>query len=383
MNKSIFDLTLKITVVILPFLLFFSLVTFLLCRTGELADVDRLILRQSGNAFCLYGPAYSDQAIYYKYHSVLNRHPKILALGTSRVMQFRNYFFYNRESFFNAGGAVRTMNEFVPFLENIKSFNPEVLIIGLDQYFFNDAWLVKNSCDRASYEASLSNKLSVVEIVNANKFRLAKDAFYRKVSFHELCRGHVDGLVGINARVKENGFRNDGSYRYGSRMASPTTEPDYQFHDTFERIRTGSRRFEFGKEISIVALAELEKILQYCRQNNIHIVGFLPPFAPSVNMKLRENRNRYEYLGKISSRVAPLFQKYSFNFCDFSDTSAIGSIDSEFVDGFHGSDVTYARILIEMAKLDPILASATDMMKLQQLTSRPANQLELVQENLQ
>ena len=45
---------------------------------------------------------------------------------------------------------------------------------------------------------------------------------------------------------------------------------------------------------------------------------------------------------------------------DCTDAKAFGSSDCEFVDGFHGGEVTYARILKLLAERHPSLAPCVD-----------------------
>lgn len=47
------------------------------------------------------------------------------------------------------------------------------------------------------------------------------------------------------------------------------------------------------------------------------------------------------------------FAGRGFSFFDGTNASALGSGDNEMIDGFHGSDTTYARLLLRMASRDP------------------------------
>ena len=49
---------------------------------------------------------------------------------------------------------------------------------------------------------------------------------------------------------------------------------------------------------------------------------------------------------------------------DFTDARTFGSSDCEFVDGFHGGEVTYARMLRDMADRWPALLTYVNMEKI-------------------
>jgi hypothetical protein len=49
---------------------------------------------------------------------------------------------------------------------------------------------------------------------------------------------------------------------------------------------------------------------------------------------------------------------------DYSDLRVLKSTDCEFVDGFHGGDVTYARVLRALADKYPSLVQHVDILKL-------------------
>jgi hypothetical protein len=56
-------------------------------------------------------------------------------------MQFRSKFYRPEENFFNAGGGVETIDNFIQFFSEIPlGMEPNILIVGLDQYFFNHNW---------------------------------------------------------------------------------------------------------------------------------------------------------------------------------------------------------------------------------------------------
>jgi hypothetical protein len=70
--------------------------------TGELSNPDKIISYQSKNNI-LYGLAYSNPVKYFKLKNVEYKKPEIISLGTSRVLQFRDFFFKKPGLFYNSG----------------------------------------------------------------------------------------------------------------------------------------------------------------------------------------------------------------------------------------------------------------------------------------
>lgn len=158
--------------------------------------------------------------------------------------------------------------------------------------------------------------------------------------------------IGLNAIFNNTGFKNVGSIFYGSQirklMNNDTTAADFNFANTLDRIKNASGRFQFGQDINKKALLELNKILGYCNEHNIKVIAFLPPYSDKVFSTMVKNDNNYGYLKKIYAEVKPSFEKYNFEFYDFSNTSSCNSTDDEVIDGFHGGELTYQKILNSM-----------------------------------
>lgn len=202
--------------------------------TYELTDVDDCIEMQRANPEALYGIGYSSATSWYKLKNADYYNASIIALGTSRVMQFKKDYF--EDSFYNCGGAVDgNYNEYVNFLENL-SYKPSIVILGLDAWVFNDEW-----------NSGLSDYASFVEISkpnvnNMNVIKRIRQDWNNKWNFNQL-----DGYssnIGFNGRLKDDGFMLDGSYYYGNIYRNPELQEDYNFVNTLDRIATGTRRFE-------------------------------------------------------------------------------------------------------------------------------------------
>ena len=339
----------------------------MLVLSGELTPVARLIQeQQNGDRPVLLGLAYTNPDRYLKLQSVVERQPSLVVLGTSRSMQFRAAFFADPGEFYNAGGGVETIRDFSGFLSRIpEGLEPAIMIIGLDQYFFNDKFdMQERPFDKPQQGAVWQSGVKgLAPDYMKGKFRLS-DIFARQ--------GQVK-KIGLNALMNNNGFLNDGSYYYGSIMEDPTSSLDYQFQDTFKRIEAGNRRFQYGKEISKEALEELEKFLKLAKERNVYVIGFLPPYAHEVYERMMAMEDKYTYILKLEGSLGPIFDAHGFGLYDFSDLATLGATDKETIDGFHGSEKAYVRLLLLMAEDNGMLGQRVDSKYLGERLNSSAN----------
>jgi len=290
----------------------------------------------------------------------LNERKDILALGSSRVLQFRENMFDS--SFYNAGYTIVGVSDFKLFLDNVpKQKYPKYMIIGLDQWMFNKKANYYNNNSINSWKNSL-NFFPKPE----SYFNIYKDLITKKYSFITLADNDSINKIGLNAKINNNGFTNDGSMLYGQQinklLNNDITANDYNYEDTYyeiDRIKNKGR-FAYGDSVDNIALLELTELLEFCNLNKIKVIAFFPPFADKVYQKLSENGN-YNYLNELSYKIKPLFDKYGFELYNFPTVSSCGSSDSETIDGFHGGEVTYQRILLRMLESGSTLNEVADI----------------------
>jgi hypothetical protein len=312
-----------------------------------LTSVSDVVRRQiASDTLVLYGPSYSNPVKVFKMSGVRFRRPSVVVLGTSRVMQFRAQMFNAPRRFYNAGGAVATVWELRPFLDAIPlGQEPEVLIIGLDQYLFN--------ANYAEFEvATPAVELGWTDIVQNARWTVYDDYRDGKFDLAALFR-RKQGMerLGLNAIANNNGFRNDGSYYYGKFIANPrgSGNEDIDFKTTLDRIRRGTSRFEYGSRVSPRAVDELAAFLNTCRERGIHVAAFLPPFAHEVYTRMMSLGEKYGYLRALPSALTPVLAAHGHTFFDFSDLQSLGAPDQETIDGFHAAERAHVRMLLAMS----------------------------------
>lgn len=333
-----------------PVLFFLSYPIYILSSKKEnFYNLDEIL--NSDNKYII-GYKYNEKNYkYLKYKKILlNKKFDVLALGSSRVLQFRDKMF--EASFYNAGYTVSTIDDFEFFLKLIPEDKlPRYLIIGLDQWMFNKEWNTINRNDNKIKE-DFTNNTSKSIFTGLEKLNLVyDDIIHKQLNFHKVYQKSNRELIGLNATLNFTGFRNDGSMFYGKQINNlqkkSTDTEDYLFKETFTRINNANRRFEYGNFADEKAIKTLEKLLHFCKNKNILVIGFLPPYANEVYEKMQKTNN-YNYINDLNQKLPPIFMNFGFDFYSFNKLKDFDSNDNEAIDGFHGGERAYLRLLIKM-----------------------------------
>ncbi len=309
-----------------------------LAYSGELYDKDAIKPLRKDQ---LIGLAYTELNDQYKFAmserlSALD----VMALGSSRIMQIKREIINDNLSFYNAGGAINDYRQYRFFLSKLH-YSPKLLIINIDQFYFNPEYRKRNNkndtFDKSCYEYHRDN----IAILCGN---FISDFCKGKIELKKVFDNEKDN-IGLNARINNNGFADDGSYHYGQLIERPASGPDFNFKDTYERIETGTRRFEYGETADRIVACEIDSLLSECSRRNISVLAILPPFAPLVLQKMEET-GKYHYMQQIYKMLSPYFAKYDNCYLyDFTDMRSMDVHNYDFVDGFHGSELIYDTIL--------------------------------------
>ncbi|HBV01190.1 MAG TPA: hypothetical protein DEF00_02210 [Candidatus Taylorbacteria bacterium] len=348
----------RIGLFILPLVLLLAFPVYVFVKSGEGMSTKSVIAAQiSGKSPILFGAAYGNSTSYYKLRYLYELNPDVIALGTSRALQFRSGFFTPDTRFLNAGGSISRIEQFREFLDKIpRGKEPSIILIGLDQNFFDPSW--RGRTPVGIDELSVFDSPASVFLNSWTK--IYRDYYRRKFTFSDLDDGSRDRrAIGLNARRNGNGFRNDGSYRYGYFLDHfDAREAVLAEIRNFDRAQTTDPHLQKAPgALDEASIKEIESFLQLSAERNIHIVGFLPPYPPSVYAGLLEDMEDYPYIFTIFDRLRPLFAARGFSFYDFSDSAAFWSNDAEMIDLIHGSEKTYTRLFLKMVATDSKLAS--------------------------
>lgn len=340
-------------------------------QTGELRDFDELIERQRSDRSVKIGMGYNEQTGYYKIQNANYYQADVIALGTSRVMQFRADHFSG--SFYNCGGGVaQNYREYLYFLTDLQ-YKPKMILLGMDSWVFNDAW---------NRQLPVLTSDMPVMMIERNKTVMLRDIIKDFVAHKWELKSvkQYPNNYGFNGCIKNSGFRWDGSNDYGILCQELEQDQNDRFQDTFDRIAKGSSRFEWGNHADPETKAYLEELLRYCRENGIEVVGFATPFAPCVYEMMIQSE-KYGYLSEIDPICEALFEQYGYSYFDYANAAVLGMDDTYFIDGFHGSEVAYAVILKDMADRVNSLGKYVDRKRVEELLEKRKSNLVLPEDS--
>lgn len=346
---------------LLLFLVILPLAFIWVYQSGD-SGVERAVAVQARGEFAIFGSGISQDFVDYKLRLYEAVKPEIVAIGSSRVMQFRGAWF--RQKFLNMGGVAGNLGVLRSTLDAmLAAHKPKAVIIGLDFWWFLPQW-EKDPHERIPPSSGTYNY----------NFASLKKPFEwwleGKISFRELGapllgifgKGFRADRYGIMAQQTNDGFGPDGSWYYTAEITGLKYAYDYRFHDTLQCIERGIKAFYHApagcsgpSEAHLDAFAEI-----WCRlrSRGIKVFVFLPPLAGQTLAAM--NAKDYPHLFKLCAAL----QERGIDVADFTNPALLAGGDCEFIDGFHGGEVFYARILRALADRWPALLPYINMEKL-------------------
>lgn len=318
----------------------------------------------------LFGFAYNDISFYsYKEMLVAKKNPQVLALGTSRVMQIREEFFTGDTLFVNAGGAGKTLEDMERFISNLPSTtNVQVIIIGFDK----EILVSKHSPVQDIQENILPIRFGRTVITMSRRMYL--DYISNKYSFEDLrLNSKNDSNIGISALLHGNGFRYDGSYRYGSAMVDQgrllyvENQVVQSVANTISKNKSTTDDEIKNLDTNIIVVT---RILTLAKEKKIIIIGVMPPYPKPIYEVMIGKDNS---LQEVSSKLSKTFKDEKSIFFDLSSIDTFGGLETEFVDGIHGTDTMYLKMMIYIIKQTNVLNKYTNPLLLDQLLKKSNN----------
>lgn len=332
------------------------------------AALERAVAAQARGDFALFGSGLSQDFVDYKLQLYAATRPEVIAIGSSRVMQFRGAWF--SRPFLNMGGVAGNLAVLRSTLEALLAIStPRVVILGIDFWWFMPQWEKEPEIDvpptSGSYNYSLASLKKPWEWFLDGKISLRE---LGAPVFGLFGAGFRADRFGIMAQQTNDGFGPDGSWYYTAEITGAKPALDWRFEDTLQNIKYGIRAFYHANPGQTGPderhIKTMQGIWRLLKDRGIKAYAFIPPLAPAVLERMP--RRQYPHLYKLSQALAGA----GIDALDFSDAQAAGSGNCEFVDGFHGGEVTYGRILRCLALRWPELARYVNMAALDALIER-------------
>jgi len=322
-----------------------------LMRQGEFLPLPEIVRqqRQSPVASPLrYGTALHADTAAFKAELWRQAPAGVAALGSSRVMQFREAQF--RVPFVNLGGTIgpvhvgRTRFD-AWFAEN----RPQIVLLGIDSW-----WLVWEESRFAALEHGDSTRRFRPDLLaKPSEWLWSGRLALRDYLATILGQTPPFPGIGVKARMRGTGFGRDGSYYYYSAndKPSPSVSPK-QLQATIQDIRLGHGRFIHAAKPHPEDLEDLLCLIADLQAKGIDVIAFLPPFPSVVHAEIIAKSDSFSYIDVFLTEA----RRNNLTIHDLHDPAIIGATDADFVDEYHGSDALAAKVLTELAKREPLLS---------------------------
>lgn len=304
-------------------------------NSGEFLSAKEIFEAQniSRKSKIIYGSAIFNNFMELKLYAFEKKKPKVIVFGSSRALEFRESFF--SQSFYNMGyivGSIREALFITPLM--LEKHRPEMILMSVDFWWFN------NRHSERDYELSFKQDKNVIDLAHLIlPFKWLKEG---KILPKQLFKLPSEPHIGVNGKLKKTGIDQDGSYYYTDTITGQNSEfKDIKFARTLSDVQSGNNRFEHLSKASDLHFKKFLTLIEDLKAKKIKIVLFLPPLAPSVVEEMK--KFNYTYIQDLKNK----FSAHGLTVYDFTNPREIfpETSDCEFIDGFHGGDVFYARIL--------------------------------------
>lgn len=345
----------------------------------ELFDTDASLVAER-----LHGPLDAPE-LEYKFRMTTILQPRVLMLGSSNVLQFRGSLFTKCTAptcFYNAGGGMPTVRAGADFFDRLTMAGrpPDVLLLALDVWQFNPRYEENTHVDtrlRRDLQDQLRLALGVTR-----KFapRVLTDADLR-----EFVLGRIPttgGLRGARAILRSEGFRDDGSYSYGtvSRAIVLSQSPTDRSADAVSRVARDCCRFQRFAHADSRSLEELDELLTAASRAGTKVIAFTVPLSDEVMDSIDRDPAERAGFRDVERSLREVLARHGVPFSPFWRASQAGCGPFEMLDGLHPGEVCAARVLQRIAGEggnERIVGPYLDLDALQRKTERPSSELSL------
>ncbi len=346
----------KVLLFILPVGAIFAVPMAVFFLAREHVSMESAVLRQLHSREILYGKAFIDSdntGRLYKRALAAQRDSRIVALGSSRTLEFREEFFADQAAFINVSFGGADIGLLEESLKRIPVERVEVVLLGLDQSLFKPGY------EPAPIRESQTVRARFHDFLTQHWRKIYLDLAQQRFSVSALLKLSFSAKnIGLSALVHGNGFRSDGSYRYGKELTSQSRRADLAtiVETTLKNIRADRSSFDYGAEVSPDSLISLDRLLQYAKKENIIVVGFIPPYVPEIYDEITGVNDAYAVtVEELPREISRRFEDQDYQLFDFSDARVLGDVRHEFVNDTHATDKLNLRMLLYMAARSPEL----------------------------
>ncbi|WP_338791051.1 hypothetical protein [Bernardetia sp. MNP-M8] len=344
----------------IPFLIFVLSVNVivdpaLLFSTGEVEKEIAQELIKGNNISSIYN--YDERKVQINLINQMTKTPDVLAIGSSRVMQIRNYFFED-SYFINSGLSGATIEDIYGVIALYEQNDklPKKIILGLDPWILNSnndevRWLPLKS-----YYIELSQKLEI-EVTTTQTTKNILKAYTDKLK-EAFSFNYFQESVKMMSQNKNNSYYEvsldsineiadtklaDGSRLYNAKQFFRESEEVEKKAQSF--IQNDKIRFlnDFD-EVSNKNQELVLKLIEYLKQKNIEVTLLLHPYHPIVWDYFVKNK-KYKNVIEAEKVFITIGKKTNTELVGSYDPNQINMKTPDFYDAYHLRPTAMQRLL--------------------------------------
>lgn len=366
-----------VPMVLLGCCLMFNIMT--LDRVGEYANIDDIVGEQRAEEGLYNGLVHSMRD--YKLAGYRHARPDITVIGSSRSLQVRDYFFKQR--FFNAGGIVYGPTDAFHVTDRLRALHePGHLIWFLDFFHFCAGGnefrtdLVRPPRQSMQQASEIQRALVPIRLIAVQKIIGLKDFLSWGLG------GATRDFNGV--RLYGLGLQNGLASAFGG-DGSLYKDLDGQLPDVESRMESGLREIDAATPvwrpdcwINQESLQLVDLFVNEMAAAGIKLTMIAAPLPRRMLDHMRR-LGRYRYIDEWRR----LMRKRYANFYDYLSVDQLQGTDCEFIDYYHGGEVTYMRILMDIArKPGAAIANVVDSDRLKNLVAKNAGDVVVADNNI-
>lgn len=339
-----------------------------LYRSGDLTDLPTIVATQQRDQGLYGGLAVGLAA--YKYETYKQRRPEIVAIGTSRALQIRDYFF--TRPFYNLGGMTNgQMQAFALMDRLLLKQPPKTVIFAVDFWTFctHKKEFPPFSRPTGSYHDGMGDPNKAFLL-----WRLVVEGRLSATDLEQIFRSQIDPphrilpRTGLGSLIQDGGTGADGSLFNFAAKGSADSTPDIENRSRheIEALSGGGGRIPVGCQVSDENLALLGMLGNELADHGIRLIVVAPPVTSAMLRAIGQMPQANTYMTEWRRRLKEAWP----DSYDFTDAEDLGASDCEFYDGIHGGEVAYARLFRALAgTADTDIASLLNMENLNHVVS--------------
>ncbi len=344
-----------------PILLFVLLIEALLWRIGESWPLKKVIRYQEEHPGAFYSRGLLDQGTFrYKYLQLVRHRPEIIALGSSRVMQFRSEMFGGQgKSFYNTGGLIHSLDDLQNFFDRLPNeAMPKTIILGVDFWWLN-ASQRREAFDAFDVGVDEDGTYRWEGHATAVGEFIRRPVALRDLVTHSFGRWHLREAIGYRAQLSHHGFRLDGSKRFEIKVPSSSEGWKVRLarlNKEVTKIPEGEFPFAHTEGVSLPLLEKLKAQIGALKDKGVSIVAYSPPLLSEWAAGAASAPQQREFWAQYHQMVPELFHSMDVPFWDLQTPADAGGDDRCMRDPYHAHETFDVLVLAKFCE-DPRVAA--------------------------